>query len=57
MNPSTTGTAGARPDFSSAKDSANDAFNQEKKAFPMQPARWLATHLMISMVCARISIA
>jgi ElaB/YqjD/DUF883 family membrane-anchored ribosome-binding protein len=31
VNPNTTGTAGSRPDFSSPKDSANDAFNRGKE--------------------------
>ena len=32
MNASTTGTAGSRPDFSSPKDSANDALNRGKES-------------------------
>jgi ElaB/YqjD/DUF883 family membrane-anchored ribosome-binding protein len=32
VNASTTGTAGSRPDFSSPKDSANDALNRGKES-------------------------
>jgi ElaB/YqjD/DUF883 family membrane-anchored ribosome-binding protein len=32
VNTSTTGTAGSRPDFSSPKDSANDALNRGKES-------------------------